>query len=367
MICLAAATARADRIRMTGGNTFEGRITAETDAFLVIETGGVPVKVKRSSVAHIERSESPPARPAPATKPGEPSADERKTPREFEGTDLKIQKLDAMRKNLSAQAHVLTGHPRRIREAQDRADNQHAVYASVMDQLNAFQPGTQAYNTAVEEVNRLAAGVEAGRAEVTRLENELEGARRAARAYHAAVDEFREQYQRRKNHFVEANPGHPALAGYFPRIDKRLEAHARAGTGVYVIPCRFQGPHAYVKVSLNGKAEVNWMVDTGATLCSIGSGLARKLKLPLAGETTVTLADGRAARVPIAVIDQVIIGEAVVRNVACYVQDDAQRPPGEKMDGLLGMSVLEHFEVQLNAEQRDLTLRVKSAPPAATP
>ena len=40
------------------------------------------------------------------------------------------------------------------------------------------------------------------------------------------------------------------------------------------------------------------------------------------------------------------------------------------MDGLMGMSVLEHFEVQLNAEQRDLTLRVKSAPPAppaATP
>lgn len=363
---VAAATARADRVELRSGSTFEGVITAETEAHIVIETGGVPVKLKRGSIANIVKSATPP-KPAAAPRAGEPTAEERKTPREFEGTDMKIQKLDALRQGLMPQAHVLTGHPARIQAAEARADRQHSVYAAALDQLNAFQVGTQAYNNAVDEVNQLAGVVEIMRAEITRLENELESARRTARSYHSAVDAFRADYQRRKNHFVEANPDHPALAGYFPRIQRRLDAHAQAGTGVYVVPCRFNGPHAYVKASLNGKAEVEWMVDTGATMCSIGSSLARRLKLPIAGDSQVTLADGRVARVPIAVIDQVTVGEVIVRNVACYVQDDTQRAESEKMDGLMGMSFLEHFEVQINAEERDLTLRVKSAPPAAGP
>ena len=364
-IFLAAATARADRVELKNGSSVEGVITAETESHIVIETGGVPVKVKRGSVVKMEKSAAPAK--ASVARAAEPSAEERKTPREFEGTDMKIQKLDALRKALAPQAHILTGHPARIQAAEARADRQHSVYAAALDQLNAFQVGTQAYNNAVDEVNQLAGVVEIMRAEVTRLENELESVRRTARAYHSAVDAFRTEYQRRKNHFIEAHPEHPALAGYFPRIERRLAAHAQAGTGVYVVPCSFQGPHAYVKASLNGQAEVEWMVDTGATMCSIGSGLARRLKLPIAGDSQVTLADGRVARVPIAVIDQVTVGEVVVRNVACYVQDDAQRAESEKMDGLMGMSFLEHFEVQINAEERDLTLRVKSAPPTAGP
>lgn len=362
-LLLAAATARADQVTLKGGKVVEGEITAETDTHVVITTSGVSVKVKRDSVASIEKLSTPAravaATPPPSDRPGE----EFRTPKEFEGTDMQIQRLDAMRQKLQTVAGVLKGHRGKIRTTETNAGRSQAQHATELDKLNRLRPGTTCYDSAANQANITAASLEKYRAAATRLQSELAQVERTERAYQTAVDEFRLRYQRKKNHFIEANPDHPSLVGYFPRIEKRLEAHARAGTGVYVIPCRFEGPRAYVKVRLNGHQDVDWLVDTGATLCTVSLSLAKKLNVSSTErEAFVTLADGRRSRVKVSVLSQVAVGDLVVQNVPCYIVDDSNAGGTARTDGLMGMSFLERFEMQLSAEEKDLTLRSKSGP-----
>jgi aspartyl protease family protein len=134
------------------------------------------------------------------------------------------------------------------------------------------------------------------------------------------------------------------------RVGQNVAAQASgAGPARIVLTADSRG-HFLANGTINGKS-VRFLVDTGASLISIGAGDARRMGIdPNKGvRGLVSTANGQAT-VSRVVLDSVRIGDVVLHNVegAVHQQD---------MPALLGMSFLNRMEMQRSGDRMTLIKR----------
>jgi clan AA aspartic protease (TIGR02281 family) len=112
-------------------------------------------------------------------------------------------------------------------------------------------------------------------------------------------------------------------------------------------PLRGQKTVVTVKAEING-ARGLFILDTGASYVSVKSAFAERAKISLTGASEITLmtANGQA-KARLAKADKVSLGTLQAGNVPVAVQDVDEKSYGAGVDGLLGMSFLSRFEVQI--------------------
>jgi aspartyl protease family protein len=102
-----------------------------------------------------------------------------------------------------------------------------------------------------------------------------------------------------------------------------------------------------VKAEING-VRGNFILDTGASYLSIKSDFADRAKISYAdgGDITLATANG-TAKGKLSKADKVLLGKLQATNVPVVVQKTDGKSYGAGIDGLLGMSFLSRFEMQL--------------------
>ena len=109
------------------------------------------------------------------------------------------------------------------------------------------------------------------------------------------------------------------------------------------------GPNRVVtaRAKINGVTGV-FIIDTGASYVSLKSTFADRAKIDYAkgGMIRLSTANG-AAKGKLAKADKVALGRLTAGNVPVVVQDTDDRSYGRGVDGLLGMSFLSRFEIQV--------------------
>lgn len=127
-------------------------------------------------------------------------------------------------------------------------------------------------------------------------------------------------------------------------------------------PIARRGAVITVKAEING-VKGNFLLDTGATYVTIKSTFNDKVNIPVkdAREITMLTANGPAKGL-LSHADKVVLGGLEATNVPIVVQDTDQRSYGMAIDGLLGMSFLSRFEVQLSDSFVEVRTRAKKAP-----
>lgn len=119
------------------------------------------------------------------------------------------------------------------------------------------------------------------------------------------------------------------------------------------------GGHYVVEVLINGSIRANLIVDTGATMVVLSDRLGQRLgvnynsDLPKIGMSTA----GGKVEAPLFVLDSLKIGSAEVLNV-----ETTTNPHMEGMDGLLGMSFLGEFKVEMDRQNWEMTLKPLGTP-----
>ena len=98
------------------------------------------------------------------------------------------------------------------------------------------------------------------------------------------------------------------------------------------------------------------LLDTGATVVQISQSLAGRLNMDLTRNplVKVTLADGREAEVKAVMLDSVQVADARAEQVAGIVSPTEL---SNGVDGLLGMSFLQQFDVHLDGSSNKLILK----------
>ena len=120
------------------------------------------------------------------------------------------------------------------------------------------------------------------------------------------------------------------------------------------IVSRKVGSHLVVQAVLDGRVPAMLMVDTGASHTTISPRVAAMLT-PVPGSESdgvTTMADGRPVKVKMFRVATLEVGRSKEEMVAVAVLPS----PGGGCDGLLGMSFLEHFAVQVDASTGKLFL-----------
>jgi aspartyl protease family protein len=112
-------------------------------------------------------------------------------------------------------------------------------------------------------------------------------------------------------------------------------------------PLRGQRHVVLVKAEVNG-VRGTFVLDTGASYVSVKSGFAERAKIPLTASPDITLSTANGlAKGKLSTADKVQLGKLAAASVPVVVQKTDESSYGAGVDGLLGMSFLSRFEVQM--------------------
>lgn len=354
--------ATADTVRLRNGEVLHGVIAGSNDTHIVFqEAPGISLTLPRSRIAGIEYGTPVPTRPSPA-----PSY---RPPPEVVQWEQTAQSLD--RQSASARtAQTL------LRGAYPRAGALKQQVAAVMEQASAaaaevklLQPSNErnqfnahpvGHREAVRVYNEKLREVEALYAEHIRLQGEqqrtdaaIHQAQAAIQEYLHAAAEVSTRMESLQSTWAALGKSHPDMLAYAEGVLARLQAHT-AKIQHAEIPHQNKGRHFVVQARINDRAEGAFLVDTGATTVLVSAAFAARAGLPTGEPAKVSLADGSVITVRRTLLQSIRVGEVRAENVEAAV---APAPPGEGLDGLLGMSFLGRFDLSIDPASNRLIFR----------
>ena len=351
----AALSAGADTICLKNGNTIKGIISNEnaTHVYLTLSVGSA--KISRSTIQSIERADE---------RGNEAIRDEwrkdnylhkRYLPAGMEELAAAFEALNTKRAAaIKARLH-LTGM--KEAEATLRAEivALRAQHTAMNRRLTDTNPNSdvQAYNAIVIRNNALGSQLVVKADELEKLLNTRQPAMDTISDYLAHQAVFQQQLAARLAQ-VRSMPSATDSRYVLDQIAAVLKAR-EGEMSTAIVETQRLGNGAIVAVTVNGKTQGRFLLDTGASMMTFTDEFARRLKFDLskACDADCVMADGRRVKAKYVVLDSVAAGSAQAANIEAAILP----PPGEGLDGLLGMSFLRNFVVQFDGATGKLTLK----------
>jgi len=346
--------APADIVVMRNGRQLEGLITEETTNRIVLSVGVGSVTLKRSQVSEIRRSA------------GSQRAVEEEWARKYFAhpnyvpTDLKA--LAAEFNGLEGQRQSAVEAVRRI----DRLSRERLSIQEEMTRVNAEIAGASlelpdrptraqvdAYNNSVRRLNELRLRMVALTDALKNGHGESDACRQRLSGYIHTFSDFRDRFEAARAGYA-GRETNQAARFFFEGVEKRMVSLG-ADIREVRMPLESERNQIVVTARLNGTVDARLLVDTGATIVSISETLAKQLRLPLLEDQAIelTVADGSKREGKSVILDSVEVLGMKVGSVAAVA---VPSPPGPGLDGLLGMSYLMEFGVQIDPVRNELTL-----------
>ena len=118
------------------------------------------------------------------------------------------------------------------------------------------------------------------------------------------------------------------------------------------VPLDGDGAAWRVRATLDGNVSGLFLLDTGASLCVLAPTVARRLRLAPAGQVQLQTANG-VVTAPLVRLRSIDVGGNRARDVMAVVHP-AVPPP---LDGVIGLSFLDHFTYSVDPRRHVLRLR----------
>ena len=118
------------------------------------------------------------------------------------------------------------------------------------------------------------------------------------------------------------------------------------------VPLDGDGAAWRVRATLDGNVSGLFLLDTGASLCVLAPTVARRLRLAPAGQVQLQTANG-VVTAPLVQLRSIDVGGNRARDVMAVVHP-AVPPP---LDGVIGLSFLDHFTYSVDPRRHILRLR----------
>ena len=114
----------------------------------------------------------------------------------------------------------------------------------------------------------------------------------------------------------------------------------------YTVPLRRDGNARIVEAVVDGTVRMQLLLDTGAEFTVLSTAAARSLSLNLSNTAVIPLRSASGVFfAPMTKVQAMTVGDATVHDVEVIVHDAT---PG--LDGLLGMSFLDHFSLTIERQ-----------------
>jgi len=259
----------------------------------------------------------------------------------------------------------------------------HALLGTSLLRSGEFRVSIESLYTAVKFNNREALAV-AGLAEVEYFENRSRNAYEGLKLA-TLLDPAEPDYQvslaracSRLEYYGEAADSYQRFLDISPKTDAERRAriqgliafyrylgktriHRIGGAEVTSHPFDSVKGRPFVKVMVNGRAPLRFVIDTAASLSVISDKAAASLGVKEVARGGDARAIGGDGTFPIVygLLDSIAIGEVKIESVPVYIRTvhtDPETAEEERADGYIGLSTLSNFAVTLDYQERRLTL-----------
>lgn len=147
----------------------------------------------------------------------------------------------------------------------------------------------------------------------------------------------------------------------FYRYLGTTKIHRLSGPNVASVQFDLIQNRPFLDVMINGKGPLRLVIDTGASLSVVSERVAKELGLRPVARGGMARAVGGSGTFPIVygLLDSMEIGGIKIETVPIYIRTvhtAPDTPKEERADGYIGLSVLSHFGVTIDYQNRQLKL-----------
>lgn len=355
VFCLLGGLCPADTVRVKNGWKYTGLIQEEDDRKIVMEVGGGTITIARQTIVAIERTSTREAAQVKEQWQRQYFLNAKYVPEGYGDLAEAFRQVQARRESAvqaRLQIKALQAEERQLRGEVD------AVYRAILavnQQLQSMQPAdnVSAYNALISSNNSLQALAALKANARNKNAEEIRRAETLTSEYIMAFSGFSRSLAQRQ---AEAQPMPATNAG--PTFLARLAGVVdglRGEVSINQIQAERVGTHLVVTAVLADGVPGRFIVDTGAASVTISAALARKLGLAMQPDQEIKtmLADGKEVSAYRTVLSSVAVGRDRVENVEAVIFPES---PAPAVDGLLGMTFLGQFAVQLDSSGGKLIL-----------
>jgi tetratricopeptide (TPR) repeat protein len=258
-----------------------------------------------------------------------------------------------------------------------------ALLGTALLRTGEFRNSVEALYTAVKFNNKEALAI-AGLSEIEyyehRTRNSYDGLKRAI-----SIDPMEPDYYlalaracSRLEYYNEAADAYQRFLDVTPKTDVERRArirglidfyrylgstkiHRTSGKEVTTVPFELVNHRPFIKVTVNGKSALRFVVDTGASLSVVSDTVAAQLGIKPVARGGNARAVGGNGSFPIVygLLDSITLGEAKIEAIPVYIRtihSAPDTPEIEKADGYIGLSVLANYGVTLDYHAKQMTL-----------
>jgi clan AA aspartic protease (TIGR02281 family) len=354
--------AAADTITMKNGNSLDGIIQKETPTQITLGVGVGVVTINKSQIATIKKSDAQGESQIQDAWQQHYFAHDQYVPKGLESVAAEFRSIDAQRRAAMEDLAYLRSPAAGHKALQDELQRLQQESTDCMRRLPPTPPPADAkyaadienYNALIGRHNALQARMEIVNDTLLKKNVMDDHCRRRIAAYLQALLNFQTVFAARYDQHRKTG-GTKQEDVFFTEMAKRIGAYSTEIREIDV-PFETDGLHAVVTARINNQTDARLLLDTGATLVQISETLAKRLNLRLPDEPKlkVTLADGSEVRVKPVVLDSVQVADARAEHVRGIVSPSE---PSPGVDGLLGMSFLQEFDMRLDGANHKLILK----------
>jgi clan AA aspartic protease (TIGR02281 family) len=358
IVLLAPSGIRADYIEFKNGGRTEGIIVKETDTEVTLKIGLGTATFKKEQLRSVSKDA---AVNAELQRDWQEQFfdDPRQLPPELH--DLAQEFRDLQGKQTAAQQAQA-----KLKQCRDEMVNTQAElklvqqkHAETLVQLSKSSPNANlpVYNRLVRSNNDLVARGSALEDRSVQLKSVATTNRAVISRYLIALAELR--------HAIDSAAAGPAnnepARVFYAKAGEQISVLTAALEEVRVPLADAEGKQAIVTARINDQGDVRLLVDTGATDVTLSAATAARLRLKWDPKKVarMQLANGSFVEGYPIELDSLSVAGTSLRGISAVVMPN---PPGDNIDGLLGMSFLGQFDVQVEPARGLVLLRRMAIP-----
>ena len=355
VILFAGLICRADKVELSNGGSFSGLITKETPKYVVLDLGTGSMNLERRYIGSIKYSGNVEREEIKKQWQKKYFLNKKFVPVGEKDIVSEFRKLLQQRDVAFRSSGAISASKRKevlyIKELELLKDK----YAAANVKLKDVNKGDDVlrYNALVRRVNSLVAEINIKVGQVEKISSGSGKMTASISSYLSELTDFEVKLRARKAS-LSPNSGSDVQFFYERLLEKVTEFNDEFSKGV--VASRKRGNSTLVTVVINDRVSGTFILDTGAELLSMTEEFAGRLGINMNSLPVldITVADGRKIKGRAVVLGSVKLGMASSKNVPAVILPSEKR---SDHDGLLGMSFLRDYLVQLDGASGDLILR----------
>ena len=339
VLCL-VPSARADLVKLSSGKEMKGLITRESSSEIDLDIGYGTVTLNKSDIVSIKRSAAKNRDALLKAKRLQELVDGDSAPET--GAPL----LAAYKKAAQAREDIRDARARRAATEELDAGNDSELQDLLSDSRKTAEELSTAnreadpryYNRLVSQYNSDMASIRSKQLAQVEAHAADTGFAEKVRDYMGAYQDFQREFRAYPRPEEETSKDdrefYDLMRGALTGMDRDFSQEK--------VDAERVGGHWIVTALLDGKVQARLLVDTGATVIALSRAIADQLgpEAVKRGKAQVSVADGRTVTVDVLELPTVEVGRNRADRVIAGVLPE---PMKGGIDGLLGMSFLNHF------------------------